>query len=187
MTDFGPLVYEWDGDAMRPLPQFARRADQQFTVHEKYKLEVVRERSKPSHDQQFAWLEEKWLTLHEKYQFEPWAQSPEHLRKYALIRTGFCITEQFACGSKAEASRLATILRSDDEYCLVTVTGSIVNRFRAESQKIRGPGAMSPKRFQESKQKVFDFIDYELLGIKREPDWDVIDSTESDAIDRVSS
>jgi hypothetical protein len=150
-----PILFEWNGEAMVPLRRFAKQCDREFVVHEVYRLEAVAERSMSSHNHEFAWLHDAWLSLPERYQFEPWAQSSEHLRKYALIRKGFCTTEQFACATRAEAMRLAAILRSDDEYCLVSVEGSIVSRFRALSQSKRSMGA---KQFQASKQSIIDFV-----------------------------
>ena len=150
-----PLIYTWDGEAMVPHPRCQHAADRQFVVGADYRMEEVTDRSRASHDQQFAWIGDAWSNLREEYRFEPWARSPEHLRKYALIRTRFCTTEQFPCSSGAEAERWASRLQSDDEYCLVTVTGTVVNRFRAESQKMRSMGA---KRFQESKTAILDFI-----------------------------
>ena len=155
MPRSNPLLYRWNGEAFEVLPSFQKFADKQFCVGEIYHLEEVNERSPNSHNHQFACLQESWMSLHEKYSQEPWAQSAEHLRKYALIRCGFCVTETFTCGTQAEARRWAPRLRADDEYCIVSVQGSIVHRFRAESQSRRAMGA---KRFQELKQAIFDFI-----------------------------
>lgn len=88
---------------------------------------------------------------------EPWAQSDEHLRKYALIRTGFCSTQQQAFGSHAAAIAGAALVRSspNEEYTLVSVQGATVHVFRPESQSVR---AMGKERFQESKTAIMDFI-----------------------------
>jgi len=143
-------------------PRHQKIADQQYVVGEGYWLTPYEERSAATHDHQFAWLDDAWRNLPEQYQFEPWAQSKTHLRKYALIRTSFCTTEQFPCQSRAEAERWASRLRADDSYCVVTITGTIVNRFRAESQSRR---AMDGKRFQASKQAIIEFIEG-LLGVE---------------------
>lgn len=146
---------------MFPLASLTRRCDELFVVGERYRMEEVNERSQSSHAHEFAWLAEAWRNLPEQYAQEPWAQSPEHLRKYALIRTGFCHTDTFACGSHAEAMRWAPRLRSDDEYCIVSVEGMVVHRFRAMSQSKRAMGA---KKFQESKQAILEFVS-SLLGV----------------------
>ena len=86
---------------------------------------------------------------------EPWAQSSEHLRKYALIKTGFCDTQTWVCGSKAEATRWAANMRPEDEYSIVVAQGNTVLRFIAKSQKMRAMGA---QEFQASKTAIMDFI-----------------------------
>lgn len=151
-----PYTMRWDGEAFHPASQrIALVCDKDLVVGLTYQVEVRQERSKASHDQQFAEVAEAWKNLPERYHFEPWAQSPTHLRKYALIRTGFCHTQTYPCGSHAEAERWAANLRPLDEYSIVTVAGTVVHRFTAESQSYR---AMGKKRFQDSKTDVLDFI-----------------------------
>lgn len=140
---------------MVPLASLARRCDEIFVVGQRYRLEEVSDRSTATHNHEFAWLNEACRSLPEKYAHEPWAQSAEHLRKYALIRTRHCTTETFPCGSNAEALRWASRLRADDEFCIVSVDGALVNRFRAKSQARR---AMNRKEFQASKQDILEFI-----------------------------
>lgn len=122
-----------------------------------------RQRSDPSHRHEFAAIAEAWKNLPERFHQEPWAQSPEHLRKYCLIRAGFCNTQTFACASNAEAQRWAANLRPLDEYSIVVVQGATVLRFTAQSQSKRAMGA---KRFQESKQAILDLLD-DMIGVER--------------------
>jgi hypothetical protein len=150
-----PVTYTWDGEAMVPLASLAKRCDEMFVVGERYRLEEASDRSTATHNHEFAWLAEAWKTLPERYKLEPWAQSAEHLRKYALIATGHCLTDTFTCGSNAEALRWAPRLRSDDEYCIVQVQGSVVHRYRAKSQARK---AMNRKEFQASKQAILEFV-----------------------------
>jgi hypothetical protein len=82
--------YEGDGQFVAAAPYFARRADQAYVVGQTYKMAEQYDRSAASHAHQFAWLHDAWLSLPERYRNEPWAQTSEHLRKYALIRTGYC-------------------------------------------------------------------------------------------------
>lgn len=159
MTTIPPIMFRWDGEAMWPLrPQYA---DRYFVIEETYPLSPWEERSMISHAHQFAFVAEAWKNLPEQYRDQPWAQSPTHLRRYALIRCGFCNTQTYACGTKAEAERWARNLRPIDEYSVVTVEGTTVFRFTAESQSRR---AMGRKRFQESKQAIMDWLD-DLLQV----------------------
>jgi len=150
-----PLVYQWTGAAMQPLGRFARTAAEAFTEGEQYRMEAIEARSWNSHNHQFAWLHDAWLNLPERFAIEPWAQSSEHLRKYALIKTGFCSTQTWVCGTKAEALRWAGNMRPEDEYSIVVAQGNTVIRYTAKSQSVRAMGA---KDFQASKAAILDFI-----------------------------
>ena len=156
-----PLNFRWNGDSM--VPWQPRLADRHFVVGEDYLLVEHHERSQVTHNHEFAAVADLWKSLPERYAHEPWAQSAEHLRKFALIRTGFCNTQTYACGSRAEAERWARNLRPLDEYSIVTVEGSTVHRFTAESQSRRAMGA---KRFQESKTAILEYLE-DLIGVDR--------------------
>jgi len=157
-----PLTYTWDGQAMVPVPRLAKIARERFEVGQRYQLEEVQDRDMIKHRRQFAFIKRAWENLPEQYASEPWAQSPDHLRRFALIKEGFANTETFTCGSKAEAMRWASQLRADNEYAIVTVQGSTIYRFTAMSQSTRAMGA---KMFYESRAKVMAFID-NLLGLQ---------------------
>lgn len=161
MNAIPPLWFTWDGEAM--IPRQPKRADVHYVVGENYPLAPWEDRSQASHNQQFAFIAEAWRNLPEQYRDEPWAQSPEHLRKFGLIKNGFCNTQTYPCGTKAEAERWASNLRPLDEYSIVKVEGTTVFRFTAESQSRR---AMGKKRFQESKQALMDWLD-DLLQVER--------------------
>lgn len=157
-----PLYYRWQGDGFVPLGRHAKLADQQFVIGQVYRLEVVEERSARTHRHQFAWLREAWLNLPEQCRYEPWAQSPEHLRKWALIRTGWHDCQTFECGTKAEAQRWAAHLRPLDDFSVVIARGAIVERYTAKSQSVK---AMGKKDFQASKTAVLEYV-AGLLGVE---------------------
>lgn len=157
-----PLIFTWQGDCFTPLKRFEKTCDERFVIGEHYTLEEVQERDMIKHRRQFAFVREGWANLPECYANEPWAQSSEHLRKYALIRNGYCHTETFTCSSNAEAMRWAPRLRADNEYAIVSVKGTLIYRFTAESQSKRAMGA---ERFYESRKAVMAFVD-SLLGVE---------------------
>ena len=156
-----PMFFQWTGDTMKPLGRFARLAAESFKAGEQYYMEAVEARSWKSHKHQFADIYDAWLNLPEKYAKEPWAQSSKHLRKYALISTGFCNTQTWSCVTKAEAMRWAANMRPEDEFSIVIAQGSTVVRYTAKSQSVRAMGA---KDFQASKTAILDFI-AGLLGV----------------------
>jgi len=160
-----PVSFTWDGEAMTPSSQFhARNADSEFVVGERYTLVEEKQRSDKTHNHEFAVIADAWANLPEQYADEAWAQSPEHLRKYALIKARFCDTQTFACGSYAEAERWAANIRPMDEFSLVVVRGSTVIRYTAKSQSRK---AMDAAEFQRSKQAVLEFISG-LIGVAPE-------------------
>ena len=165
MTAPRPITCIFDGESLRPdSPYQARIAAEQFGAGEVVTVIRHEERSEASHNHEFAWLRDCWLSLPEQYAMEPWAQSPQHLRKYALVRTGYCTTDTIAAGTNAAALRVAAFIRGREEYTLVSVEGSTVRVFTPESQ---AKAAMGKKRFQESKTAIMDFI-ADLIGVDRD-------------------
>lgn len=160
-----PLVYRCVlhnelGLAMVPLGRFARQAHDQFEPEQTYFLGEVEVRSEVSHRHEFAWLREAWQTLPEGIAAD--YPSAEHLRKRALINTGWCNVRDYACASRAEAVRLAAALRGElDEYTVVVVSDASVRVLRAKSQ---GKGKMSPADFQKSKTDILEWVS-NLLGV----------------------
>lgn len=161
MTDAcPPEPFEWDGEVMRPLRP--RRADAFYTVGQRYILETVSQRSDPSHKHEFAWLREAWMNLPEHLADLPHCTSPEHLRKWALIRAGYSDSHTIVCSSKAEAIRVAAFIRPIDEFAVVITQGATVTRYTAKSQSKRAMGA---KEFQDSKTKIMEVI-ARMLGVE---------------------
>lgn len=152
-----PEPFEWDGEVMRPLRP--RRADAFYTVGERYIMAPVEQRSDPSHRHEFAWLREAWMTLPD--QMAERFPTSEHLRKFALIKAGYCDGHTITCASKAEALRVAAFIRPIDEFAVVVTNGATVTRYTAKSQSRR---AMGGKVFQESKQAIMEVI-AGMLGV----------------------
>jgi hypothetical protein len=144
---------------MVPRRGFARQCDAQFVVGETYRMEVVEERSAATHRHFFAAVNEAWQNLPEN--LAEAYPSPEHLRKRALIKAGFADSHQIVASSKAEALRIAAFIRPLDEYAVVTVSGSVVTRFTAQSQSVK---AMGKERFQASKDAVLGLV-AALIGV----------------------
>lgn len=124
-----------------------------------YTLAPVEERSRASHSHQFAWLEDAWASLPDLLAER--FPTAEHLRKWALIKAGFCDVQEVACASKAEALRWAAILRAREPYSLVIAREGVVRVATAESQSMR---SMGRERFQASKDGIIRVIS-ELLEI----------------------
>lgn len=163
------LRYEGDGEFRPAASIWAARCDKQFVVGEVYPMGPDYGRSDATHNHEFAAVGDMWASIPERFKHEPWAQSPEHLRKFALIMCRYCNTETFPCATVAEAERWAANLRPIDEYSLVKVEGATVYRFTAQSQAKR---AMGTKLFQESKTAILEYIE-DLIGVERGSSTDV--------------
>lgn len=157
-----PLTFEWTDDGhMVPIAACRRAADARYVIGDRYRMEDITERSQRSHNHYFAEIANMWDSLpDDKAVHFP---TPEHLRKFALIRCGYSDQRQIACASKAEALRVASFIRPMDEYAVVTTHEAVVSVFTAQSQSRK---AMGHREFQESKDKVLDYI-AGLLGVDR--------------------
>ena len=153
------ITYTWDGEAFVPRSRFAKICDRIFVVGADYPLVVEEPRSSASHRHFFAQVTDLWRNLPEHLSED--FPSSEHLRKYALIKAGYCDKRSIVCASKAEALRIAAFIEPIDEYALVTVSEAVVTVYTAQSQSTRAMGA---KVFQQSKDAVFDFI-ARLVGV----------------------
>lgn len=148
-----PIPFQWQGDAFTPMPGFAKRCDELFVVGQVYRLSEIEDRSAPSHRHYHACIAKAWENLSDEQTRR--FPSPEHLRKYALIRSGYATSVDIPCASRAEAVRWAGSLEREIEYAIVTATDSVVTIWRAKSQNYR---AMDKKTFQASKDAVLDVI-----------------------------
>lgn len=155
-----PIIFVWDGDAMVPRDRrFAFQCDKMFVVGEHYTLVQHEDRSAASHRHYFAAIKEAWENLPEVIGDR--FASPEHLRKYALVKAGYRDERTHVAATKAEAQRLAAFVRPIDDFAIVTVSGLAVTVWTAKSQSVR---AMGKKEFYESKEAVLRVI-AELLGV----------------------
>lgn len=154
-----PLPFVWDGEAMRPLPAFAKAAAQRFRPGEVVALAPAELRSSPSHRHYFACVREAWVNLPEDLAGR--FASDEALRKYALIKAGYRDERSIVCASKAEARRIAAFIRPIDDFAVVIVEGAVIVQFTAKSQSA---GAMSKSEFQASKEAVLGLL-AEMIGV----------------------
>ena len=159
MTDMMPVCFDWDGEAMIPQERFKRRAEQQFVIGDTYRLVVEEERLANSHRHYFASLAEAWRNLPEDLadRFE----SPEALRAWALIKTGYHDETSVVCDTEADAKRIASFMGMLRDYAVIVVKGNVVKRYTAKSQSVR---AMDKAAFEASKRDVLDLV-ASMIGV----------------------
>lgn len=156
MSDFGPMIdMQWDGESLVPSsPRWQIAADRQLIVGQSYQIREHAERTSKDHNHYFGCIKKAWENLPESFANDLFARSPEHLRKYALIKEGYADAHQIPCPTAGEAMRLSATLKPIDEYSIVISQGSIVTRYTAQSQSRK---EMGNEVFKESKQKVLAF------------------------------
>lgn len=148
-----PVAFDWDGDNMVPRRHHRKLCDEQYVIGQVYILIPLEERSAKSHRHYFACVNEAWINLPETAGDR--FPTATHLRKYALIRTGYRDERTITCGSKAEALRVAAFIKPLDEFAVITVDHATVTVYTAKSQSEK---AMGKLRFQESKDKVLGYL-----------------------------
>ena len=148
---------------MVPLrPQAAAKA---FVKDCRYWLDEVSERSWISHQQQFAWVNEAWANLPEALVDK--FPTPTHLRKAALIATGWHRETIIDAGNAKAALRVAAYARNEDEFAHVTTRGQTVIVRKARSQRMHGLDRMDKAEFQASKDDILGWIS-NLIGVAPE-------------------
>ena len=156
-----PITFECTAGAMVPLKRFHNAYRDAYEPGKTYRLAEVQDRSWISHNHQFAWLKTAWLNLPEA--IADLYPTPEHLRKRALIEAGFYNEDAVDCGSNAAALRVASYVRSKDDFALVIVRGVFVIVRTAKSQSRR---AMKKQEFQASKTAIIEIIE-NMIGAER--------------------
>ena len=156
-----PMVFRYtDNEVMVPLHK--TRAAHHYVIGERYTLVPHEDRSRVTHDHQFAWLAEAWANLPED--LKDLYPTPEHLRKRALIDAGYYDETIVDAGTNAAALRVASAFRAIDEFSYVIVRGPMVVRRTAKSQSRR---SMDKRTFQDSKQKILEIVS-DLIGVPPE-------------------
>ena len=110
MTErYEPLPMRWTGQGFEPHSQAISRAVAQYDVGEIYPVTVAEVRSEANHNHEFAFIRTAWKNLPEGLsELYPTA---EHLRKRALIDTGFYDEQIIDAGTNAAAIRVAAGVR----------------------------------------------------------------------------
>jgi hypothetical protein len=154
------MGFRWNGEAMVPLRPKA--ADKEYVIGQEYWLDAVSDRSWAAHRHEFAWIAEAWNNLPEALANK--FPTPEHLRKGALIATGWHRETIIDAGNAAAALRVAAYARGEDEFAHVVTRGPTVTVRKARSQRMHGHDRMDKQEFGASKTAILDWISA-LIGV----------------------
>lgn len=144
---------------MVPDPIYRGVAHKQYTLGDRYPLSIVEVRSRASHDHYHACIQEAFLNLPENISAR--FPSPDHLRRWVLIETGWYDEKEFEFDNEKDARRLGTFIRTEDDYARINIAKVADKKFkvivrRAKSQSY---AAMEKKAFTDSKQAVLDYLE----------------------------
>lgn len=165
-----PVVFHWqdvdviDGEgevtrtkAMVPNPRYHNIAARQFSEGEEYPLVIMETRSRASHNHYFAAIKDGFDNLPENIAAR-W-DTPDHLRKWCLIESGWYVEKEIDFGSTIYAKRAALLLHDEfDEYVRIFQpdNGRKLIIRKAKSQSV---AAMSKEPFERSKKDVLGLIE----------------------------
>lgn len=155
MTD--PLWFRWNGAVM--VPTRVELAARQFRPDGHYLLEAHHERSYQRHKAYFASLHHAWSSL--RVDDFP---TPEHLRKFALIRCGYYDERVLFCDNPQSAERTAAFIRPMDDFAIVIRDNNLV---RVETAKSQSYKAMGRDEFNQSMEDVLNYV-AGLIGVSTE-------------------
>lgn len=162
MAEAPPILVRWSGDGFAPAnATMQKRCDQWYVVGEVYRIEFIEGASDKSRRHYHASIASAWKNL-------PEAESerfptPEHLRKWCLIKAGFCEERTLPYENEESAARTAALARSLDGYAVILHRGNVVRIYTAKSQSKR---AMPEKgEFQRSKQAVLNIV-ADMIGVE---------------------
>lgn len=152
----------WKEGVFVPLIRSQAYCESEFGEGEIITFERNEERSAASHSHQFAWLHEAWENLPEHLARKH--ATEDHLRKWALIETGYYHEDISNWDSAKDAMTAGLMMRKLDTYCVVVIRGNTVRRYTAMSQSVR---VMGKEKFQASKTAIMDLIS-SLIGVSPE-------------------
>lgn len=157
-----PILCQWDGEVMRPTGRMQAIADAQFVPGERYRLEVVCNRSGADHRHYFAWLHEAWSNLPEHLEGR-WADE-DALRRWALIKADFFTVHTYYAETETEADRYSASMLEQDSEVQIERAGFRVIVKRAMTQNFK---SMTQRQFHDSKDKVIRVVSM-LIGVTPE-------------------
>jgi hypothetical protein len=145
---------------MMPLPRFLKLAGKQYAENGEYPLIPCESRDMRAHRGYMAAISEGFTNLPETIAAR--FPSENHLRRWLLVETGYLDEREFTCDSEANARALGFFVRTQDEYCRISIHGAKVIVRRAKSQSL---AAMGAEEFKASKRAVLELLE-SMIGVR---------------------
>lgn len=154
-----PVPCMFSGGHFIPLASHKRYVADTYGDGEVVTLSLVEERSPQSHRFYFSVVNKAFENLPEDLADR--FRSANHLRKIALIRAGYRSEITINFDTVEDAQKAGTVLQAIDDFAIVSVYGTSVTRWEAETQETR---VMGRERFEASKNAVFNVL-AEMIGV----------------------
>ena len=149
-----PIRCVFDGKVFAPDGQhWLGLAQKHFGAGEVVKLVQHEERSGASHNHYFACVADAHANLPDELAIQ--FPSPDHLRRFALISTGYCNSHAITLDSVEEARKVYAFIKPIDQFSVVSLKGCVVTVFTAHSQSNR---AANKALFRQQKEAVLGFL-----------------------------
>lgn len=152
--------FMWRDGVFVPENRIAAYCDEEFGEGEIVTFERHEDRSMASHNHYFACIQTAFDNLPEAQDSR--FPTPDALRKWALIRAGYCTESTIVCDTPEQA-QLVAAFTGWSEGIIIVVRENIVKKYVAKSQSMK---AMNKDEFQRSKVDVLDTI-AELIEVSR--------------------
>lgn len=154
--DERPMLFRWSSamGTMEVLKHSLADARAMFHDGVVYRMTPYEERTKKEHNHFFACVHKAWLNLREGADDSEFRNS-EHLRKFALIKTGYYRKKSIVCSTAREAAYFAGFLELYSIYAIIEVSGAVIDVYTPESQSEK---EMGRDRFQQSKRDVLEYL-----------------------------
>jgi hypothetical protein len=151
--------FMWRDGVFIPADSIAKYCDEVFGEGEIVTFERHEEVSAASRGHYHACIAEAWKNLPERDERFP---TENALRKWALIRSGYCTKTEIVLDTPEQAATVAAFT-GNAEGVIIVVRENVVVKYTAMSQSAQ---AMGKQVFQQSKDAVLDTI-AELIAVKR--------------------
>jgi hypothetical protein len=158
-----PQQFVWSAENSVMVPLRRTLADKVYVDGETYRLAVEEERSMASHNHYFSAIADVHENLDDAMTLI--LPTPEHLRKYALIKCGFYKVAEHVFSTPADAAKFGYVIRLMDPFSVVQIKLNCAQIFTAQSQS---KSAMGAAQFKESKRRVLEYLETLIEARERE-------------------
>ncbi len=144
------------------VPVSVDAAREAFVPGRTYRLSERVDRSGKSHRHYFACVKLAWDNL--PAELDARYPTPEHLRKWALVKCGYADERTIVAADPGNALTIVGLVEAFDEYAICQTQGNVVRVWTPKTQNMR---AMDRSEFEQSKRKVLLEL-ADLIGVTME-------------------